>query len=394
MKRLLPILRQNKKIFTISLVVLLSIGTLIYLELRPKQYYLTVSTAPATATISIDGEYAGVGSIQKRLLSGTYTISAVQDGYKPSERKVFLNDTTTIKLELSPKETSAPIPSIEKAALINGTITADGLIIGINRFDSLLYEFNKTGTQKLHDQPVATFTYQHPNIILIEKQNSRDFVVINIETGEKRRVSLRALEPLVSVALLPNSNTVYFLAKLDVDARTTTLFLADLSFLSPQEIAVTKATRVEALASGQVLLFEHADALDKSQLVISDTNAGAELGRIVSNDYTISTDRSMVLSMDSTQLALYNTQSQQVIRAPLANESVIPFFSKNNEPMIVYKSKTGITLEKLSAENLTSISSNDISELGSLGVSSVVGQTGDILILIDSTNKVWQIALP
>ncbi len=83
---------------------------LVNVRLRPvdQNARLVVNVSPADANISIDGEPAGTGHVQRQLRPGRYTVTASRDGYRDETQTVTVAQlrTETVGLTLSPRTRS------------------------------------------------------------------------------------------------------------------------------------------------------------------------------------------------------------------------------------------------------------------------------------------------
>ncbi|HUM09879.1 MAG TPA: PEGA domain-containing protein [Myxococcaceae bacterium] len=86
-------------------------------ELRarlPLEASLRISVEPP-ASVSVDGEPAGLSPISARLKPGTHRVRATQEGYHPYEREVELAPGARVQLELSLVALVPPVATSERA---------------------------------------------------------------------------------------------------------------------------------------------------------------------------------------------------------------------------------------------------------------------------------------
>lgn len=80
---------------------------LVNMRLRPVDLNarLIVNVSPADAHVSIDGEDAGTGRVQRQVRPGRYTVTVTQDGFREASQTVTVSPlrTETLSIALSPR---------------------------------------------------------------------------------------------------------------------------------------------------------------------------------------------------------------------------------------------------------------------------------------------------
>ena len=96
----------------------------------PKNYQLTVKTTPENAAITVDGDAYEAGKVWK---SGTYTVKAMADGYKPVEQVVTIKDQdAAVSLSLEAIRYALTIntkPENAKISLSGGVGYSPGILL-------------------------------------------------------------------------------------------------------------------------------------------------------------------------------------------------------------------------------------------------------------------------
>lgn len=395
MNKLKNLLTNGRSILIVVVVISL-IGFFLYQELKPKNHFLTISTTPSIATIYIDGQYAGVGSVQSRLIEKKYKLTISADGYETIETEVVLNKATSLSFELEQLPGTEPLENFDEFQLIKDQLVSqeDGTFVGLNRYDGLLYLYTTDNDPiQLHNNPVYDFDFRFPTIALIERDNQESVVLINIQNLTQNRRYLADYAPIVDVSFVPDSSDLYLLASLDATERTTTLYRTNPAFENLVEISKGKATKIEAIDQNKLIIFEEADAADTSIFRLVDVSSGSQLFETTTNSYVLSENKQFVLMKNTQGIKLLNTNSAVVVERNINLTSYLIGFGSDNQPLLVANNFPGVDivyLDNITLENTQSVSPP---ETFNATVRWVVGSKNDLLYLIDTAGKIWQVRL-
>lgn len=395
MDKLKNLLTNGRSILIVVAVISL-IGFFLYQELKPKNHFLTISATPSTATIFIDDQYLGVGSIQSRLVENKYRITISADGYQTIVTEVILNKATNLNFDLEQLPGTEPLENFDEFQLINSQLILreDGTFVGLNRFDGLLYLYtNDNDPIQLHNNPVYDFDFRFPTVALIERDNQQSVVLINIQNLTQNRRYLTDYAPLVDVSFIPNSSDLYLLANLDASERTTTLYRTNPSFENLVEIFEGQATKIEAIDESKIVVFEEADAANTSIFRLVDVSSGSQLFETTTNSYTLSENKQFVLMKDTEGIKLLDTNSAVVVERKISLSSYLIGFSSDNQPLLVANKFPGVDIVYLSTSTLDNTQVLSPPEISSATARWVLGSKNNLLYLVDTVGKFWQVRL-
>lgn len=395
--RLLGKLAKRKRL-VFALFIIVTLLASLAIIFRPKGYNLTINAEPEGSAISVSGNLSASTKFEKKLPPGSYEIIVSKEGYITERQTIRLSQGTVFDIVLTKeidasKLKTSQVTSVKPFSTTNLSPLTKDALVGIDQATSYLVKITQKSIATLYSKPVAFYSFVPPLVALVEVNDPTKIVLLDIEKGSLRAFSAEGLSPIVSVSLAPDLKSIYFLASYNANARNSKLFSSGIDVFSPKELFVTSADKVEVASLPQVILFESADALDKSSLTVFDVEKKRAVASLTGNSYLLSPTKGVVAVQSSNSIIFVNLNT--------FSKKIFPFSSsnryawKNDLLVVLVKNRLpGVEISYLNGQSLTTTSSLPIVALESVSVRSVAGVIGDYLFLADTQGKLWQIILP
>lgn len=306
MKEKLKKILKRAGLIAISILLIISI----YDVFRPDSFELTVEAAPSDATIKVNDITVGTGRYQGNLKRGEYSILATKEGYNSEVRNITLDKSTLITLNLTASASAnANVATLRSTPLENAkTVGNTGLLYSVDSVNGNLVKTDDNRSITLYNGQVRDYSISANNAVILDYRNNTEIIVLNTTTGSSRRINLSDYAPIISVAISDDSQTIYFLAKFDIEKKNPTLYSINSQGGNATNITDTRALKVEYWKDNTVILFENVHALDQGSVHVYDTQNKAEVFTGRANTYIISPNKDYLALQTSRNITIVNRQ--------------------------------------------------------------------------------------
>lgn len=294
-----------------------------------------------------------------------------------------------------PKKVSlraTPIESLPGFSATSIVPTNINTLVGVERKTLSLIKITKNSVSTIHPEPVGSYSFDSPLVALLEKKQSEKITIIDISTNKVRSIST-TLAPIISIALVPNREEVFFLGKYSPSTRESKLYISSLEGFSPKELLSTKANKVEAISSSKVVLFEAADALDRSTISLFDVENNKTISTSTGNSFFVSPSHEKIAIQGSTSITILNLQTIATKRSRTLSGSVRVGWRDDSSLVILRNKLPGVEIAFLNTDTLESTPPLSIEALSQISAKSLVGIVENALFIEDSDGKLWEILL-